>query len=186
MKRLFKIFLTLIILSGLIIVWYWADKQDYFQGNYSELTEKQNIVFKWQEGDNSDKLMSRYRAHFADPEFVFPRQKVAKVKLFKNIPIIGVFTGKTLKQNRIETFLKFCNDTSNFDWEETTWRISESEYYVRLYNSDNEVVGKIYFCLNDCGMTSAEPFCPAMKFGGLSASGLENINNLINSKDNWE
>jgi hypothetical protein len=186
MKRLLKIFLILTILSGLIVVWYWADNQDYFQGDYSDLTEKQNIIFKWQDGDDGDKLMTRYRQHFADTEFVFPRQKVTKVKLFKNTPIIGVFSGKTLKQNRIDTFLKFCNDTTNFDWGETTWGISESEYYVRLYNSETKVVGKIYFCLDDCGMTSAKPFCPAMKFGGLSATGLDNINNLINSKGNWE
>lgn len=178
--------MTLTILGGLLAVWYWADNQDYFQGDYFELTEKQNIIFNWQDGDNGNKLITRYRKHFADTEFVFPRQKVTKIKLFKNIPIIGVFTGKTLKQNRVNTFLNFCNDTANFDWGETMWKISESEYYVRLYNSDNKVVGKIYFCLDDCGMTSARPFCPAMKFGGLSATGLDYINNLINSKDNWK
>lgn len=51
------------------------------------------------EMNTAAKLMTRYRHHFADPEFVFPRQKVNKIKLFKNIPILGVFTGKTLKQN---------------------------------------------------------------------------------------
>lgn len=180
-----KILLTLLILSGLLSVWYWADNQDYFHGDYLELTEKQNRIFNWQEEDNAAKLMTRYRHHFADPEFVFPRQKVTKIKLFKNIPILGVFTGKTLKQNHIETFLKFFNDTTNFDWRETTWGISESDYYVRFYNSDNKVVGKVYFCL-DCSMTSAKPFCPAMKFGGLSAVGIDRINYLINSKDHWE
>lgn len=106
--------------------------------------------------------------------------------LFKNIPIIGVITSKTLKRNHIEPFLKFCNDSVNFDWRETTWDITESKYYVRFYNSDNKVVGKIYFCLDDGEMTSAEPFCPAMKFGGLLATGLENMHKLINNKANWE
>lgn len=186
MKRLLQIFLTLTILSGLIVVWYWADNQDYFKGDYSELTEKQKSIFKWQDGDDGDKLITRYKHHFADTELVFPRQKVTKIKLFNNTPIIGVFSGKTLKQNNIKTFLNLCNDTANFNWGETTWEVSESEYYARLYNSDNDVVGKIYFCLDDCGMTSSKPFCPSMKFGGLSATGLDNIKKLINNKDNWE
>jgi hypothetical protein len=186
MKRLLKIFLTLTILFGLVVVWYWPNKQDSFQGDYSELTEKQSAIFNMQDEDDFDKLIARYKQHFADTEFVFPRQKVTKIKLFKNIPIIGFLSFKTLKHNNIDTFLKFCNDTTNFDWAETTWRISESEYYVKLYNSDNKVIGEIYFCLEDCYMTSAKPFCPAMKFGGLSSTGLDNIKNLINDKDNWE
>lgn len=186
MKRLLKIFLTLFILSILITVCYWADSQDFFQGSYSELTEEQNNIFKWQEGDDVNKLMTRYKQHFADTEFVFPRQKVAKIKLFKNIPVIGVFSSKTLKQNNIDTVINFCNDTANFDWSETTWNSSESEYYVRLYDSNNKVIGKIYFCLADCGMTRAKPFCPLMKFGKLSSTGFDKINRLINNKDNWE
>jgi hypothetical protein len=186
MRLFFKILGFLLLLFGLIIFWYWADNQDYFRSYYNNLTEQQNSVFKWQDGDDGDKLMNRYRQHFTDKEFIFPRQKVTQVKLFKNIPILGVFTAKTLKQTKIDDFLLFCNDTTNFTWGETTWGVSESEYYFRLYRADNKVIGKIYICLDDCHMTSSKPFCPSMKFGGLSETGTGYINKLIKGKDNWE
>jgi hypothetical protein len=186
MKTILKVFLILIVLIVLVIIWYWADHKDYFCSRYKDLTEQQTAIFKWQAGDDEFKLKARFREHFNDIDLVFPREKVSKVKLFKNIPMLGVFTGKTLKQNQIDNFVKFCNDTTNFDWGETTWNITEGEYYFKLYNSTNNVVGKIYFCLEGCSMTSSRPFCPSMKFGKLSLTGLEIIKKLINDNDNWE
>lgn len=185
MNRFLKIFLIFILFGGLTIFWYLADEQDYFQSNYLELTEKQNAIFKWQDEDDSDKLMNRFRQHFTNQEFIFPRQTVTQVRLFRNIPMLAVFTNKTLKHNKIDSFLKFCNDTSNFDWGETTWGISESEYYFKLYGTDNRVVGKIYFCLDGCRMTNSRPFCPSMKFGGLSEQGLAKIKEFINNNENF-
>lgn len=186
MKRLLKILVATICLFGLIAFWYWADDQDYFQSSYNDLTEQQKEVFKWRSDVDEFDLPQVYRQHCTDTEFVFPRQEVSKVKLFKNTPLVSVFTGKTLKQNQIDNFLKFCNHTANFDWGETTWGLSEAEYFIRLYNAENKVVGKIYFCLADCGHINARPFSPSMKFGMLSTTGLDKINQLINDNDQWE
>ena len=186
MKRLLKKTLAIIFLFGLTAFWYWADDQDYFQSNYNDLTEQQKEIFKWRSNIDNFDLPQVYRRHFFDNEFAFPRQQISKVKLFKNIPIVSVFTGITLKQNQVDSFLQFCNDTANFDWGETTWGLNEAEYFIRLYNSKDKVVGKIYFCLADCGHIHARPFSPSMKFGMLSTTGLEKINKLINDKDQWE
>jgi hypothetical protein len=62
--------------------------------------------------------------------------------------MISAFSSKSLNKNEIDNFLMFCNDTSNFSWSETTWNISESEYYFRLYNQENKFAGKIYFCID--------------------------------------
>jgi hypothetical protein len=186
MKRLLKTTLAIIFLLGLIAFCYWSDDRDFFQGSYNDLTEQQKEIFKWRSDIKNFDLPQVYRQHFADKEFTFPRQQVFKIKLFKNTPIVGVFTGKTLKQNQVDNFLKFCNDTSNFDWGETTWGLNEAEYFIRLYNSKDKVVGKIYFCLADCGHIDARPFSPSMKFGMLSTTGLDKINKLINDKDQWE
>ena len=150
------------------------------------MTEQQTSIFTWQDEDDGEQLMHQYRQHFTDREFIFPRQKVNQVKLFKNLPILGVFTGKILKQTKISDFLVFCNNTTNFDWGETTWGISESEYYFRLYNADNKVVGKLYLSTTDCGRISSRPFSPSMKFGGLSETGRDRLNKLISNIDNWE
>lgn len=186
MKRLLKIILAIIFFLGLTAFWYWADDQDYFQNNYNDLTEQQKEIFKWRSDIDNFDLTQVYKQHFADNEFTFPRQQVSKVKLFKNIPLVGVFSGKTLKQNQVDSFLQFCNDTANFDWGETTWGLYDAEYFIRLYNSNDQVVGKIHFCLTDCGNIYARPFSPSMKFGMLSTTGLVKINKLINNEDQWE
>jgi len=186
MKRFLKILLVTLCLFALTAFWYWADDQDYFQSNYNDLTEQQREIFKWRSDIDNFDLPQVYRQHFDDSEFKFPRQQVSKIKLFKTTPIVGVFTGKTIKQNQVDSFLKFCNDTTNFDWGETTWELDEAEYFIRLYNFKDQVVGKIYFCLADCGHIDARPFSPSMKFGMLSTTGLDKINKLINDKDQWE
>jgi hypothetical protein len=186
MKRLLKITLVIIFLSGLTAFWYFVDDKDYFNSNYMDLTEQQNKIFKWQDEDRDNSIRERYKQYFTDKELKFPRQQVSKVKLFKNIPIVSILTGRTLKQNQIDSFLNFCNDSTNFDWGETTWGLTEAEYFIRLYNSKDIVVGKIYFCLADCGHIDARPFSPSMKFGMLSTIGLAKINKIINEKDKWE
>jgi hypothetical protein len=188
MKQFRKILLLFIILIGLLAFWYWADKEDYFQADYRNLAAAEQDIFVWKDGDGDnagEKLMQRYRQHFLD-QYAFPRQKVTKVKLFRNTPMLSVLTSKTLKQDYVDNFIEFCNDTMNFHWAETTWQISESEYYCRLYNADNKVVGKVYFCLDDCGMTRSKPFSPAMKFGGLSGKGMNYIRQLFADKTKWE
>lgn len=186
MKR-FKILLViLILLAALLGFWYWADKQDYFQADYKNLSAAQRKLFEWQDGDSAENLMERYRQHFLDSQYAFPGQKVAKVKFFRNTPMISALTSKTLKEDYMERFIQFINDTTNFHWGETTWQRSESEYYCRLYNAANKVVGKIYFCLDECGMTSSIPFSPRMKFGGLSDKGINYIRQLLGDKTKWE
>lgn len=38
----------------------------------------------------------------------------------------------------------------------------------------------------DCGMTSARPFSPVIKFGGVSEKGLNYIRQLIDDEKMWE
>jgi hypothetical protein len=185
MKRLKQILITIILLFGLYSIWFWVDTKDYFKAEYNDLTKEQENLFKWKESDNEKSLQEKYRNHFTDKEFSFPRQKVSKVKIFKNNFTTRLFTSKTLNQELIEPFIIFCNDTTNFNWKETTWQTDESEYYLKFYNEKNKVIGKIYFCLDDCGMTSSRPFCPAMKFGGLTENGLKQIRKIINEKTYW-
>ena len=186
MKRL-KIFLVVLLtIIGLIAFWYWADKKDYFKADYRDLTVSQKQFFEWQDGDNGEILMQRYRQHFFDSQYTFPRQRTTKVKLFRNVPMVSVLTSKTLKPEYVDNFVAFCNDTTNFQWGETTWQLDESKYYCRLYNAEGNVVGKFYFCLDGCEMTSSRPFAPTMKFGGLSIKGMNYIQQLFTDKTKWD
>lgn len=186
MNKFKKILLILISLNGFLIICHWLDHKDYFQSDYKELTPEQELIFKWKDGDNENTLKERYRNYFDNIEFSFPRQNVSKVKLFENKPNLGILTSRTLKKIFNQDFVKFCNDTTNFDWGEITWQTSESEYYFKLYNDKNKLIGKVYFCLDDCGMTRSIPFCPSMKFGGLSEKGQTQIEKYIFDKTIWE
>jgi hypothetical protein len=178
--------LSLSIILAIIIVWYWADKQDFFQTNYNNISTKEQHFFNWQDGDSGETLQERYRKHFLDSNYFFPHQNVTTVKLYNNNSMFSVISGKTLKQGYVENFIEFCNDTTNFDWSETTWEKSDSDYYCNLYNENGKVVGKIYFCLEGCSSISSLPFSPKMKFGGLSEKGLDYIYQLLRDKTKWE
>jgi len=182
MRRRKIIFLTLISLLAFLSVVDWLNAKDYLQSNYKVLTTEQENLFKWKDEDDTNSFQERYRKYFFDKDYFFPGQKVTKIKLYKNIPLLGPWTGKTLNSAQIKSFIHFCNDPTNFDWDETTWQASDSEYYFKLFNNKNLVIGKIYFCLEKCGMTNSKPFCPAMKTGGLSEKGKKQIEKLIHDK----
>jgi hypothetical protein len=189
MKSILKIAIALIFIA-LLFFWYQADQADYFKGNYRDMTSKDDIFpfegIIWTQDKGKIDPSEFYRQHFTDTTFVFPRQQVKTIKLFQNIPMLGVFTAKTLKPENNKLFIKFVNDTINFEFTETTWSLSDSEYYVRLYGKNDDVVGKIYLCLEDCGMTDARPFCPAMKYGALSATGRQTVIDIINDNTLWK
>ena len=40
-------------------------------------------------------------------------------------------------------------------------------------------MGKVWLCIEGCGMTKSIPFSPSMKFGGLSNVGRGNLDSLL-------
>ena len=165
-------------------MWYWADDNDYYRDDFRYMTKEQKLYFKWQNGESEEDFKNKYRQHFNDTSFYFPRQRVVQIKCFKNKPIIGAFNAKSLKEELLNDFLKFCNDSLNFTWDESTWNTSEAQYYLRFYNANNQVCGKLFLELND-GYLQAEPFCPVMKFGSLSEQGLKKLSAFIDTESNW-
>jgi len=185
MNGYFKTAFRLLIIPALLALWGWLEYNDFFWTDYRGLATREERIFEWNSEIGESGLKRVFSSHFNENYYAFPRQKVSKVKLFKNYLIGSTLTGRTLRTSKIDFLLKFCNDPLNFSWNETTWGLNESEYFFRFYNPSDEVVGKLYLCLDECGMTASNPFCPAMKFGGLSAMGLEKIKNFIADTSNW-
>jgi hypothetical protein len=177
-----KILLSVLLLLLILVAWFWLNYNDYFNTSYRDLTGQEQKQFEWRDNYSPSgiELKEAYRARFNRKEFEYPRQKVKKIRLYKNNLLFGIFTGKTLNQQQIDYFLQYCNDPSNFDWSETTWSIWDAEYFFKLYDETGKVIGKIYFCLLGCRQVEARPFSPRMKFGGLSERGLKDIHDLIN------
>src|SRR5574341_394917 len=176
-----KALIVFLLLISLSLIFIWLDYKDYYNTDYRDLTKEQMAEIEWKHSYDSigQKLKKAYIAQFNNKQFEFPRQKVNNVKLFRNIPVIGNITGKTLNQEQVLFILNYCNNPSNFDWGETTWSEWDSEYIFRFYNERGAVVGKLYACLKECRMTSSRPFSPRMKLGQLSEKGLHDINKLI-------
>lgn len=185
MPKISKIYWIALIILWLAAMWYWADDDDYFRDDYRYMTKEQKAFFKWYDNESEQDFKRKYEQFFNDTAFYFPRQAVTKIKIFQNKPMLGVFTAKSLLPEKINEFLQLCNDSANFSWGETTWNTSDAQYYVRFYNSNNKVCGKIYFDLEN-GITQCTPFCPVNKFGGLSPKGTKNFNQFINAELNWE
>ena len=176
---------TILYITGILVLigfWYFADASDYFQNKIDKPSEEENKIFAWRSDIENFDLPGVYSLNFYNPVYKFPRQTVSKITLYKNIPMVGIFSARNLTEKETTYFLQFCNHPSNFDWGETTWDKSESEYIFKLFDKSNSVIGKMYVCVEDCGMTDAEPFCPAMKFGQLSQKGMEYITTLIGKK----
>ena len=122
-----------------------------------------------------------FRKNFGNEKYQFPRGKTEKIKLFKNILLLSRITATTVSETNRKSLLTFFNNPDNFHWGETTWGLKESEYILRFYNANNEEIGKLWLCLEGCGMTESVPFSPNMKYGGLSKIGRERIDKLLDS-----
>ncbi len=185
MNHYFKIVFGLLIIPALLALWGWLEYNDFFWTDYRALTAREQKTFEWNSETGEVGLIHVFSSHFRDEHYAFPRQKVSSVKLFRNYLIGSTLAGRTLKTNKIDSLIRFCNNPGNFNLGETTWGVNESEYLLRFYNSSGKVIGKLYLCLDQCGMTASNPFCPAMKFGGLSPMGLKKIKSFIADNGNW-
>jgi hypothetical protein len=177
-KIIRKISVFLLALAALLTLWFFTEERDYLKADFNDVSETE--LKKFVVGDPKQTFIS----HFGDTTFAFPRQSVDKVKLFSNQPLLSSLTAKTLEHEFNDDLITFFNDTTNFHWGETTWTFRESEYILRFY-SHGKVVGKIYLCLDQCGMVNTRPFTPNVKFGGLSQQGQEKIEHILNDPSLW-
>jgi hypothetical protein len=176
LKILKKILLIIGILAiiGFVIIWDVADRGQFYSKHIP--TEELNEFYMHKTTEQQEKAFEK---HFGFGKYKFPREHVAKIKLFKNNLLTSRLTSKTVSELNKADLITFFNKPSNFNWSETTWSLSESEYILRFYNQENNEIGKIWLCLQGCGMTKSEPFSPNMKYGGLSEIGKENLNFIL-------
>ncbi len=172
-KILLVIFIIIII--GLAIVTDIFDRGQY----YSTIVPKEEMIefYMYKTTEEQEKAFEK---NFGNQKYSFPREEVAEVKLFRNRFLLSRLTSKTLSKSSKSEVITFFNNPVNFDWGETTWEVAESEYILRFYNKEDKEIGKIWLCLEGCGMTKSIPFSPNMKYGGLSKKGRKNISLILN------
>lgn len=177
MKTIWKILLAvfIIIIIGFVFVSDVFDRGQY----YATFTPKEEMIefYMYKTTEEQEKAFER---NFGNEKYNFPREEVAEVKLFKNRFLLSRLTSNTLSKSSKSEVIAFLNNPVNFDWGETTWEVTESEYILRFYNKQNKEIGKIWLCLEGRGMTKSIPFSPNMKYGGLSEIGKKGIERIIN------
>jgi len=176
-----KIFKKILIVIGILaiivflIIWDFTDREKFYSENIP--TEELNEFYMYKTIDEQQKAFER---NFGYGKYKFPRENVEKIKLFKNDFLVSRLTSKTVSELNKSDLIAFFNNPENFNWAETTWSLNESEYILRFYDKKNNEIGKIWLCLQGCGMTESIPFSPNMKYGGLSKVGKQNINGILN------
>lgn len=180
-----RFLIIVVVITGLFTLWFVVDKNKNFKERYRDLTAEQKAVFDWDTKDSTKELTQIFTEHFGDTTYNFPRQKVSKIRLFKNKSLFSSASSKTLKKEYIDSLVNYCNNPNNFDWGETTWSTSEAEYILRFYDNENYVVGKLFLCLKDCYRVEPRPFTPNMKFGRFSDKGISGIKGIISQSSLW-
>lgn len=164
------------IISIIKIIFYdITDRNQYYSITIPE--EELKTFFMHKISEEQEKA---YKQNFGNEKYKFPRNKVAKIKLYQNKFLISRLTSKDVSETDKIKLLNFFNNPENFSWGETTWSLDESKYILRFFDEKEVEVGKIWLCLEDCGMTKSIPFSPNMKYGGLSKSGKEKIKEILN------
>lgn len=176
MKILKKIILIIVtIISIITIIFYDISDRNQF---YSVATTEEELktFFMHKTSEEQEKV---YEENFGNEKYKFPRNNVAKIKLYQNKFLISRLTSKDISQSDKIKLLNFFNNPDNFNWGETTWSLDESEYILSFFDEKKVEVGKIWLCFEGCGMTKSIPFSPNMKYGGLSQLGRKSIKEIL-------
>jgi len=176
MKLLKKILFFALIITGIgvLIAMDIADRDIYYSRHIPEDEMKEFHFYK-----RIDEVQEAYTRNYKNPEYSFPRGNVEKVKIYKNQFLTSRITSQTLSNENAKSTIDFLNEPNNFNWEETTWNLKESEYILRFFDKQDNEIGKVWLCIEGCGMTESIPFSPNMKFGGLSNVGMKNLDSLL-------
>ncbi len=171
------IWLSLIILVvGSIYVWDQLDRNVYCE---TCISAEEMETFSSPKSIKA--LKSVYIENFGNPVYNFPRTSVKSIKVFKNRLILSRLSAVTISERELGDWVEFFNNPDNFTWKESDWTVKDSEFVVRFYDDEAEEVGKVWIC-RQCQMTKSIPFCPNMKFGGLSADGMTKIQDLLSRR----
>ena len=167
------LYLTLVLLTlvGGIFIW---DKS--YRNNYFSVCENKTVVHTFFQNSNPKQAYSK---HFDDTKWDFPRADVARINVAENKPVTGYLFSRNLSEKKQNQLLAFFRNPDNFTWNETTWHYSENDFQIRLYDAENNQIGKIWICTS-CRMCRTVPFTPDVKFGHIKKDSLKILLQIIN------
>lgn len=105
----------------------------------------------------------------------YPGVVVDKITLQRMYNPIDIVFPRILGKLDIASFDKFINDSSNFEFGETTF--DKVDYVVMLYNK-SRIVSKMWIGI-DCKIIDCMPMNPRMKFGMMNDVGLKKLVEII-------
>ena len=161
MKTFWLIFPPLLILT--VGVWYVLDSSSRYNFNFQCPNPGDVKLFN---RDTTQDIRLRYQKFAGQKRFKFPRGKVSKIIIRRNIPFVSILTSRTLTDASQKTLLKFLNNPENFDWQDNDMRLSQADYILYFYYDTQQFNGKLWLCTS-CKTLKAIPFSPNMKFGHI-------------------
>ncbi len=177
LRTIRKISLTVFTISILVFL---VISDIFDRGQYYSVAPGEGDFKAFYMNKTTEERQNAFERNFGNEKYNFPRENVAKVKLFRNTLLVSRLTATTLSESSKTEIVSFFNNPAHFDWSETTWDVTDAEYILRFYNSRGHQIGQIWLCTDDCGMTHSIPFSPNMKYGGLSEPGTERLKRILN------
>lgn len=165
----------LIISSAAIFVIDWNDRA-FTKCPRSFSDEENKHFFHYKTVEESQEVIIR---DCTEKRYKFPREQIATIKIYKNIPFLSRLLSKELTNNQILKFTSLVNNPNNFDWNETTWRPIEANYFLKILNYENKEVGRCWILRDQVSSIELRPWIPTTKYGSLTKTGKSELNAII-------
>lgn len=173
MKRIATIIGLLLLTITLLVL---ADIR-YYDSTAIEIISVDKKIYVDSLAQKYDSLADPYRAAYLSliDSVRYPGVEVDKITIQRMYNPIAMVFPKILGKSDIASFDKFINDSSNFEFCETTF--DKVDYVVKMYNK-SRIVSKMWIGL-DCRIIDCKPMNPRMKFGMMNDTGLKRLIDII-------
>ena len=114
--------------------------------------------------DTTSDIRAHYQKFFHQDKFRFPRSRVLKTTLRRNILFFSTLTEHSLSDTSQKALIDFLNNPENFSWQHTGLLHSQTDYIIYFHDEKQQLIGKLWLCTS-CRSLIAIPFSPNMKFG---------------------
>ncbi|MCK9311957.1 MAG: hypothetical protein M0P26_06740 [Bacteroidales bacterium] len=172
MKRI-AIFIGIILLVLALLVVADIDYYDSRSIDIEDSEMKSRVDSLKQVYERNDSIVDPYQKAFSSmiDSNIYPGAKVDRILIQRSYNPIDIVLPKLLNQSEIALFNKFINDTTNFEFCETTF--DKVDYVVKMY-SNSKLISKMWIGI-DCMTIDCIPRNYRMKYGMMNSLGLKRL-----------
>ena len=165
-------FAFLIVVIGFMTIQYYDSKNIDYKPKITKA-----LIDSLINQNNRDSIIDPTKSVYLDliRDYKFPEKYVDRIIVQRTYNPIDILFPKVLSKLQMDALIGFLNDTTRFDWAETTF--DKVDYLVIFYNND-KIVAKLDIGI-DCMTIDCIPINPRLKYGRLSERSLNELIKII-------